>query len=387
MNLRPTRAEINTDALRHNLALLRGTVGPHVEVVAVVKANCYGHDASICVPALRSSGVASFAVATIEEAEALRGLGVTERIMVLAPPLRGQYDAFVALDVEPFISSGRSAGEIAALARANGRLLRAHLFVDTGMGRDGVRWTDAMSLLDALAGVDGLRLTGIASHFATSDEPECDWGTTQQSRFTEIIGEATRAGYTFDMVHMANSGGILNYPLSHFTAVRPGISLYGYHPTKDLQDRSGLRPVLSLRTVIANMTRYPAGSPVSYGRRWWTSCDTWIATLPIGYADGLMRLFTNRLDVIVGGKRKPVVGTICMDEVIVDLGADTEAGEGDEVLVVGASENTVINAWDLADRVGTIPYEICTNLSSRVPRVAIPHDSDASGIAPATPEV
>lgn len=380
MNPRPTRALIDTRALRANLGVIQRQVGAGVAIIGVVKANCYGHDASICIPVLREGGIEIFAVATVEEAATLRSMGVDERIIVMAPPLDGQYDAFVALDAEPFVSNGHTAQRLSAAATSAGRTLACHLFVDTGMGRDGVPPADALRLLDSIRQLQGVRTVGFASHFATSDEVDNDWSHHQLRLFEAILREAQHAGHAFDLVHIANSGGVFNLPQSHFTAVRPGLSLYGFHPTQALHAASELRPVLGLRTVIGNITRFPAGAPISYGRRWWTERDTYIATLPIGYADGLFRNLTNRMSVLVGSKRRPQVGTVCMDEVMIDLGPDLDVAIGDEVIILGASGTEQIDAWELSELAGTIPYEVCTNLSARVPRVPVPHDPYASGV-------
>jgi alanine racemase len=209
---------------------------------------------------------------------------------------------------------------------------------------------------------------GLSSHFATSDEPEDSFTAGQMATFEAVLRAALDAGFTFRDIHIANSGGILNFPASHHNMVRPGLALYGYHPTPDRQKSSGLVPVMSLRTVIGNITRMPAGVSISYGRRYFTSADTFIATLPIGYADGLMRILTNKVSVLIGGRRYPVVGTICMDEVMVDLGNDPPVRVGDEAFLIGNSGGLAIDAWELAAQAGTIPYEICTNVSRRVPR-------------------
>jgi alanine racemase len=176
------------------------------------------------------------------------------------------------------------------------------------------------------------------------------------------------AGFTFDDVHLANSGGVLSLSASHYSVVRPGIALYGYHPNRDAQQSSGLMPVMTLHTVIAGLQCIDEQTPVSYGRRWRARERTTIATMPIGYADGLMRALTNRLDVLIAGKRYPVVGTICMDECMVDLGSSPIVDRGASVVVIGRSGEVATTAWDLADSAGTIPYEICTNISARVPR-------------------
>lgn len=366
---RPTHAIIDREALRNNLRVIRSALAPGTRIMAVVKANCYGHHAALCVPELLSAGADLLAVATIEEAAHLRSMGINGSIVVLAPALDGQYAEFAAHGVEALVSNARTAEYLSRAAMAAGRELAVHLFIDTGMGRNGTPTGDVLETLRRIESLPGLRITGFASHFATSDEPENPFTLEQIALFDGALRAALDAGFRFRDIHLANSGGILNFPSSHYTVVRPGLSLYGHHPTAPAQKQSGLMPVMRLRTVVANITLIPRGRSISYGRRYFTASDSMIATLPIGYADGLMRTLTNRLDVLIGGRRYPVVGTICMDEVMVDLGDGAGISIGDEAVLIGRSGEEIIEAWELAGNAGTIPYEICTNISARVPRI------------------
>jgi alanine racemase len=369
--IRPTHAAIDGDAIRSNIRLIRRIIPRDTRVMAIVKANCYGHYGHICIPAMLAEGIDFFGVATIEEASALRALGVECRIAVLPPPLEGQYGLYPGVGAEATISNIRMAEELHAAASAAGTRLRVHLHLDTGMGRNGVDPAGTLDLLERITSLPGLDLVGFASHLATSDEPGDLFAHRQIEIFDATLRRALDAGYTFEDIHLANSGGVFNFPGSHYNLVRPGLALYGHHPTASLQADSGLRAALRLRTAIGNITRMPAGSSISYSRRYSTSAETLIATLPIGYADGLMRALTNRLDVLIGGRRYPVVGTICMDEVMVDLGRTSDINVGDEAVLIGSSGEERIEGWEMAQRAGTIPYEICTNLSSRVPRVGM----------------
>lgn len=368
--IRPTHALISRSAIENNIRTIRGRISSGTRIMAVVKANCYGHEVSICVPELRNLGIDLFATASVEEASKLRSMGVTERIVVLGPPLPGQYESFARYDLEALISNPRMAEELAAVSTAHGGRVSTHLFIDTGMGRNGAPAAEALETLRMASAVPGITIVGFSSHFATSDELDSAFAREQLARFDGALRAALDAGYTFTDIHMANSGGIFNLPASHYTTVRPGLSLYGYHPTSTLQASSGLAPVMRWRTVVANMSRMPAGVSISYGRRYFTSAETTIATLPVGYADGLMRILTNRMSALIGGRRFPVVGTICMDEIMVDLGDAEGIAIGDEVLLIGSAGEERIDAWEMATAAQTIPYEICTNVSARVPRVA-----------------
>jgi alanine racemase len=262
------------------------------------------------------------------------------------------------------------AEELAAAASATGRRLRVHLFVNTGMGRNGVEPSQALNLLRRVDTLESLEMVGFASHFATSDEPGNPFTAAQLEIFETTLREALAEGFTFRDIHIANSGGILNFGASRYTMVRPGLALYGFHPTPELQTESDLRPVMTLRTIVGNVTLMPAGVSISYGRRYHTTAETLIGTLPIGYADGFMRILTNNAEVVIGGRRYPVVGTVCMDEVMVDLGPGSNVRPGDEAIVMGTQGTETISGWELARRAQTIPYEICSNVSKRVPRVA-----------------
>ncbi len=367
---RPTQARIDLGALRRNVATLRSRLAPGVRMMAVVKSNCYGHEATLCVPELVKAGADMFGVATVEGGRLLRRLGVERRIVVLSPPIEGQMEEFGAFDLEPMISTPRMARELAE-ATPPGTRVTAHLFVDTGMGRNGARPEDVAETLRAASSHDNISIRGFASHFATSDELGSGFAVEQLELFEGLLRRSLDAGYSFEDIHLANSGGLLNLPASHFTLVRPGLALYGYHPTVALQNDSGLEPVMTLRTTLSNITPMPAGVSISYGRRYYTTGPTRIATIPIGYGDGLMRSLTNRLRVLVRGRRYPIVGTICMDEVMIDLGGESDVEIGDEAVLIGTDGTDRIDAWELATAIETIPYEICTHISARVPRVPV----------------
>ncbi|MCE7935469.1 MAG: alanine racemase [Chlorobi bacterium CHB2] len=364
-----TRAMIDRAALRNNLGVIRRTIPPTTRVMGVVKANCYGHSTELSVPVLLDEGIDLFGVANVEEGRRLRQSGVEGTIVVLGPPIPGSMAAYGQHRLEALVSNERMATQLAE-STPIGASVNVHLFVDTGMARNGAGPNDAVELLRLIATLPQLNIVGFASHFATSDEPENPFALQQIEIFRTTLGQATDAGFRFRDVHLANSGGIFNFPDSHYSVVRPGLSLYGYHPTQSRHASSGLLPVMHLHTRVANVTRFPAGVSVSYGRRYFTQRETEIATLPIGYGDGLMRTLTNNLNVLIAGGSFPVVGTICMDEVMVDLGPDSGVQPGQAAVLIGRSGDRQIGADQLAEAAGTIPYEICTNVSARVPRIA-----------------
>lgn len=376
--IRPTQARISLPNLRRNLGLLRSRLNDSTRVMAVVKANSYGHGAGICVPALLEEGIGVFGIATVGEARELREMGVDARIVLLTTPFESQRDAFPELDLEPMISDRTTAEWLSGRAEAAGTTLRAHVYVDTGMTRNGSHPSDVRTLLGVIDDLPGLTIQGLASHFATSEETDRSYALRQVGIFDSVYREALDAGYSFSDVHIANSGGILNLPESHYTLVRPGLSLYGYHPNPDLHDDSGLAPVMSFHSVVTSVRRIAGGTSISYGRRYTTERESLIATIPVGYGDGYMRGLTGKANVLIGGTRYPVVGTICMDEVMVNLGDDTSVSVGDPVVLIGHSGSETISGWELASECGTIPYEITSNVSGRVPRVVLEEEGATS---------
>ncbi len=245
-----------------------------------------------------------------------------------------------------------------------------HLKVDSGMGRVGVLLPGAAELLERLAKSRACRWEGIYTHFSTSDEKDKGFANFQLSKFREVLALLPNLANRPQMVHMAASGAILDLPDSYFNAVRPGILMYGHYPSKETSRCIQPRQVMSLKTYIAHLREMPEGCPVSYGRRWVTPCRTKIAVLPIGYADGLNRRLTNNGEVLIRGKRYPIVGTVTMDYIMVNVANDPVA-IGDEVLLWGESPQGVIQALEVAERIGTIPYELTCAVSGRVPRVYI----------------
>jgi alanine racemase len=322
------------------------------------------------------AGIDIFGVATVNEAQDLRDFGFNGRILLLTTPFELERLEIARLDLETLVSDAATGSWLSATAGATGRILRTHLYADTGMTRNGVTPEEAPDLARHIGGLDGLQMQGVASHLATSDEPDPTFARLQLDRFDGMVQRLEESGFTFEDVHIANSGGILSFPESHYTMVRPGISLYGYHPNAESQNGSGLEPVMSIRTVLSSIRSVPADTPVSYGCRYRTSEPTLIATLPIGYGDGLLRGLGGKMEVLIGGERYPVAGTICMDEIMVDLGPSAGVSVGEEAIVIGRSKEEEISAWDLAVSIGSIPYEVTTSLAPRVPRIAVQEETN-----------
>lgn len=367
---RPTRAEIDLDCVAHNLRLAREAVGPAVAVMAVVKADAYGHGAVPVARAALAAGAARLGVAALEEARALRQSGIAAPVLIMGWTPPGQLEAALELNLTLTLFSAADARAVSELASRRGRRARVHVKVDTGMGRLGFPAGEgAVAEIASLCRLPGLEPEGIYTHLAASDLDR-EFTLEQLGRFQAVIRDLEALGITFPMRHAANSGAVWHVPEAHLDMVRLGISLYGYHPAghEAAGDRPALRPALSWLTAVAQVKEVPPGTPVSYGRtyvtRWWER----LATLPVGYADGYSRGLSNRGAVLIGGRRAPVVGRVCMDQIVVSVPAGVEVRQGDEAVLIGRQGDEAISADDLAGWLGTINYEILCAISKRVPR-------------------
>jgi alanine racemase len=258
-----------------------------------------------------------------------------------------------------------------AVAHRLGKKASVHVKVDTGMGRLGFVCEDAVGAVTEIASLDALRLTGLYSHFATSEDPDRSFAVQQINRFRNLQGQLESLGVSVPLKHMANSGAIIDFPEAHFDMVRPGIMLYGYPPSREMRERYPVAPVLSLVSQVTFLKTVGPNTSISYGRRYFTTQETTIATIPVGYADGLSRLLTAKAEALIRGKHCPVVGTICMDAVMIDLGSRPDVEVGDSVTFIGRQGHEAITAWDLAGKIGTIPYEVTSLITERVPRVYV----------------
>ncbi len=371
--MRPTRAEIHVDHFLSNLKFVRKQIGERPRIMAIIKANAYGHGLDIIAhAAMRSEEIDAFGVATEEEGVRLRRM-TSLPILVLTGTLFNEIDEFLEHDLEFTLTDIKTLHAIGDRARALGKRARVHLKVDTGMRRMGVEPEEALPFLREIESLhEHVELVGLCTHFATSDELDQTFFRRQLAMFEGVVREAKDAGIVIPIVHAANSGAILQAPKeSAFDMVRPGMALYGYAPSMELQQRfaNDLQPPLALTSSIVFKKCVKKGEGVSYNLRWIAPRDTNIVTVPIGYGDGYPRLLTNRVNAIIRGKAYPVVGTICMDQILLDVG-DDEVKVGDRIEFISPTSDG-INAWTLAETIGTIPYEILTGIAARVPRVQV----------------
>ncbi len=369
MRDRPTRALIDLGALRHNYNRLRKIVSTETTIMAIVKADAYGHGAVPLARELESQGCAFFGVALATEGAALRQAGITSPILVLGGVFRDDCELLFEHSLTPVVHNTASALILEEEARRRNTTKAVHIKVDTGMARLGVFPEDMPSFLKMISKKTNLRIEGLFSHFAEADMPASAFTKKQLKRFKAVVALAQSLGFSIKYLHMANSAAMARTPETHFNMVRPGIMLLGASPAPGLAGQMGLRPLMTLRTEVLQVRRLRAGSPVSYGRTFTTGRDSIIATLPIGYGDGLPRALSNRGSVLIGGARAPIRGTVCMDLIMCDVTDIPGVKPGDEAIVMGSQGKEKITAEEIAGLADTISYEIFCNISKRVPRV------------------
>lgn len=376
--MRATKAIIHLDNLEHNILQIKKLIGEKVQICLPVKADAYGHGAVQIAIAAIKSGVNSLAVASVPEGIQLRDAGIVAPIISLSLPTLEEIDEILNNDIHPIVMDKTF---IKAFNERAGRLHKigkVHLKIDTGMRRIGCEPTEAKNLAKQIAKSEHLKLCGIATHFSVADSTACDdidFTKKQIAAFSKAVNEIRSAGIDTGLIHAANSGALIQYPETYFDMVRPGILVYGYPPSQDLKDRLQLKPVMSLITQVVLIKKLNAGSSVSYGCKWHAEKDSYIATLPIGYADGLNRNLSGNesLQVRIGEKFYPIVGRICMDQCMINLGENTEVQRWDEVEIFGPQDEHPNNTADtLATIANTISYEILSNINKRVPRVYLP---------------
>ena len=363
---RPTVAEIDLGAIRHNV---RAMQPPAAEIMAVVKADGYGHGAVQCAEAALEAGATLLGVALLEEAWQLRAAGIVAPILLLSEAPPGSEGEALADDVAVALYTERGLGGLAAAAEATGIVPRVHVKADTGMHRVGVYPPERTAAFAKAAAEAGFLVEGLWTHFARSEE---DPETTrrQLEAFLLVCRLADALGVTPRYRHAANSGAVILYPETHLDLVRVGVALYGLAPGPGLAERAGLRPAMAWRSAVTMARRLPAGEAISYGHRYRLERDANVATVPMGYADGYRRGLSARAEVLIGGRRHRVAGTVTMDQITVDCG-DQDVRPGDEVVLLGAQGEERITAGELASLLDTIEYEVACGLGPRVLRVYV----------------
>ena len=366
-------AEVSLKTIASNLRIIKKLVKRR-PIIAVVKADAYGHGAVEVSKRLLTHGVSFLAVAFTSEAIELREAGIKAPILVLFD--QRDVKQFFDFRLVPVVYSLKTASSLSRMAKKRSSVLRVHVKVDTGMGRIGLSSKNALKDLIAISKMDGLEVTGIMSHFSEADLLDRSYAALQLKRFLDIKENLSKILKRTIFSHMANSAAVLSFKEGYLDAVRPGLMLYGYSPFSPsnvsipllqsvLNKGEKLTPSMRVATRILCVRTMPTGSPISYGRTFVTKRKSRIGVIPLGYADGYSRLFSNNADVLIGGRRAPVVGRVCMDLMMVDLTDVKGARENDEVIIMGNQGKESITAYELASRANTIPYEILTSLGSK----------------------
>ncbi|MCX7023623.1 MAG: alanine racemase [Spirochaetes bacterium] len=370
-----TRAQIHLGNIRANIDSIRAAIGRNRRILLPVKADAYGHGAIEVSRMAERIGVEWLGVATVPEGRKLRDAGIALPVLKMSPTFPGEMEEAIRAGLTLTVCDRENAAALERSAAAAGIVVRVHLKVDTGMGRIGVAPEEAPPLAAFLErSCANLRLDGVFTHLPVSDDADPTWTRGQVARFVAVVEEIDAAiGRRVGLVHCSNSGAVLGHEEAWMDLVRPGIMAYGCYPDAGTPRTINLKPGLSFLTRISFLKRVAAGTSVSYGRTWTAMRDTWIATLAVGYADGFNRLFSNRGRVLVGGRSFPVAGRVCMDQTMIDLGTETDASVGDEVVLIGSSGGEKITCDDWARELGTIPYEVTCQINARVERMFDPY--------------
>lgn len=359
-------AEIDLKAILHNLAQIRKIVGENVKIMAVVKADAYGHGLEKVAKAISAQEDVYFGVSSVEEGVRLREAGIKAPIINLLAPLPEDIETMVRFDITPIIANGEIVEILDREGKKQGKIPKVHIKIDTGMGRLGIKPDSAVDFLQKVKGHQNIFIEGIYTHFASADS-DIEFTKYQLDVFLKIVEDLEKNGIHIPLKHSANSSAILSLPSSHLGMVRPGIALYGINPSQNNSVK--LHPAMSVKARVLQVKELPAGHSISYGRTYILSRNSRVAVIGIGYAQGLPRALSNKGNVLINGKRAPILGVVCMDQCVVDV---TDCGDvklGDEAVILGRQGNEEISAWELANLCGTIPYEILTSLGHQLPRI------------------
>lgn len=367
---RPVWAEVDLRAIAHNTQQLKKLLAPRTELMAIVKANAYGHGAVPVASTALANGASWLGVATLEEALELRQNGITAPILILGYLSPEDARAVVEADISQTIFALEQARALSQAAQTLGRQARLHLKIDTGMGRLGFLPQETIAAARAIAELPGVTLEGIFTHFANADARDKTYTWQQLQIFNRVLVDLEREGIRIPWKHAANSGALIDLPATHFNLVRAGISLYGHYPSEEVdKGKLSLLPAMAFKTRVILVKEVPAGSYISYGCTFCTDRPTKVATLPVGYADGYSRLLSNRAEVLVRGRRAPVIGRVCMDYCMIDVTAIPEVEVGDEVVLFGRQGEACLPVEEVAGWLGTINYEVLCMISHRVRRL------------------
>ena len=370
--LRPAWAEIDLDAIAYNTRNIKQLIG-HKDLIAVVKANCYGHGVIDIIPTLLENGASRLAVAMISEALEIRENKITAPIMILGFTPLYLGEELINNDIEQTVYDLDYARELSKIALSFNKKAKIHIAIDTGMGRIGFLPNEkSIDDITEIYSLEGIDVVGIFTHFSTSDEKDKEYSHQQFTKMMSMMDELQKRGVNIPLKHVANSGAIIDLPNTYLDAVRAGIILYGYYPSDQVNKSNlTLKPALTLKATITNVKTLEKDMYISYGRTFKTTDKTIVATIPVGYADGYIRKLGENGKVIIKDQFAPIIGRICMDQFMIDVTNIPDVKIGDEVILLGEKNGLKYNADDIAEKLGTINYEVTCMLKSRLPRVYI----------------
>ncbi len=366
---RKTVAKINLQALAHNFRAIKSLLAPQTKFLASIKANAYGHGAVRLAQELEHLGADMFGVACLYEVIELRKAGIKLPILNMAPTFADEASAVLEYDYEATVFSFDIAKKISDAAVAFGKNAKIHIKVETGMGRVGMAPEDVVKLVQEIKKLPNIVVEGLFTHFANADVLSSDATLLQLKIFNKVLNDLAKAQVKIPLIHASNSAGAMLWPQSHFDMVRVGMSLYGYAPDCDLQLPIELKPIMTLTARVSHVKIVAANTGISYGHKFHTLHESKIATLATGYGDGLRRTPQNWGEVLCSGKRAPIVGQVCMDQMMIDVSKVENVNVGDEVVLIGQQGDEEINIWNVAKRAETSAYEVATSISARVTRV------------------
>ncbi|MFH1854460.1 MAG: alanine racemase [Candidatus Omnitrophota bacterium] len=365
---RPTFAEIDLGAIRHNVRRIRQLIGHDAKILGVVKADAYGHGMKQVSRVLVEEGVEYIGVASLDEARELRQAGIKNKILSLGAILNEEAKGVLKFDVIQAISDLHIARALSMLGQAKKKDIKVHIKIDTGMGRLGFWHEEAIGFVKKISSMDRIVIDGIFTHFPNAEEDKV-FTLSQIRIFKALIEDLLRLGIDIPIKHASNSMALIDFKDAHMNMVRPGLIIYGLYPKKELAGKLKLRPALKLKSKVIHVKSLLKGRSVSYGRTYVAAKDTRVAIIPVGYGDGYSRHLSNQADVLIKGNRCPVVGKICMDITIVDVGHLKNVRPGDEAVLIGTQGRGAIPVEEIAGLLNTIPYEVVCGIGRRVPRV------------------
>ena len=376
-------AEVDLEAIAHNVRELRRITNPVAHLMAVVKANAYGHGVIEVTRKALENGADSLGVARIEEGIELRKSGVNKSVLIFGYTPPQLVHKLIAFDLTQTVWSYKTARVLSDIAVSSNKQIKVHLKVDTGMGRLGLLPDcrrppeteqnligPAIREAESISSLAGLKLEGVYTHFATADSSDKSYARKQFEIFVDFINELRRTGMNPLLCHAANSAAIIDMPETHLDMVRAGIAIYGLYPSHEVnKDRVALKPAMTLKSKIVHLKKVPSGFKISYGSTYQTPKPTTIASIPVGYADGFNRLLSSRGYMLVRGRRAPIVGRVCMDQTMLDVGQIPDVDLEDEVVIFGRQGHESITVDEIAETLNTINYEIVSSLTARVPKI------------------